>query len=1037
MTITVDGTNNTVVFPGTVSGRITLAATPASGVRTNYLPDADGTLLILRTNNTIVIPSSGGGSITLAAPPIATNVDFVFPPTEGNAGEVLTTDGAGNTSWGFNGVSTWSGGTTGLTPNTPTMGAIVLGGTLNIANGGTGLSAFGVGVQAALAINVNAANGFGVLNNFGVLNIAQGGTGGSTANIAFNNLAPPQAGFAGYVLTTDSSNTSWTDPASLVVTSFSCGTTGLTPSVATNGNIVLGGILNIANGGTGLSALGTGVQAALGVAVNTAGGFSVLNGSGVLPIAQGGTNANTAAAAANNLLPPQSAPQFGYILSTDGAGNLSWVSNSAFLAIATPITNGSVANSLLISDASNNLAQILMGSGVAAALAVNTNTAGGFSVLNGSGVLPIAQGGTNANTAAAAANNLLPAQSGPAGKVLASDGAGNLSWVNNDSGLTINTTQIASGTTGSILTQTGTTLTEIVMGAGVSTALGIAPNTNGGMMLAGVGGVLPVAQGGTGLSALGTGVQTALGQNMGTANGFAALNGSGVLPIAQGGTALSALGTGVQTALSQNMGTANGFAALDGTGALPYTQGGSGLTTLGTPGQVLTVNPGGSGIIWSNPILTVGTTQIVSGTTGSLLIQTGTTLQQITMGTGVASALALNTITANGFPTQAVTFTNGSVIFYNGTQLDQNNAKLFWNNANTSLSINTNNPPLAATAKLLVSGDAEINGLTIGLGGGQVNGNTAVGGLALGGNTGSNSVAVGLQAGTNNSSSSLTAVGSGAGQNVGGSSVTALGAAAYSAGGTGSNNTAVGVSAMGGGSNSGVVNTAVGVLAGYSNTSGSYNTAIGSSALQPNTGGSYNTCIGYASGFAAVTADYNTGIGYRSMANATGGGNTCIGANSGGLISSGNSNAIFGSNTGGPGTKINATGSNFIVLSDGTANATEAAWTQTTSPGWFQQNNAATWSVVSDERRKENIVDLTGAREVIKGLRSVEFDMKDGSGHDIGWIAQEYQKILPNQVTEMVDGHLAITPNLMPYVVKLLNELMTEIDDLKAQLAGK
>ena len=42
-------------------------------------------------------------------------------------------------------VSSFSGGTTGLTPNTPATGAVVLGGTLNAVNGGTGLSTFAAG----------------------------------------------------------------------------------------------------------------------------------------------------------------------------------------------------------------------------------------------------------------------------------------------------------------------------------------------------------------------------------------------------------------------------------------------------------------------------------------------------------------------------------------------------------------------------------------------------------------------------------------------------------------------------------------------------------------------------------------------------------------------------------------------------------------------------------------------------------------------------------------------------------------------------
>jgi len=44
-------------------------------------------------------------------------------------------------------VTTWSGGTTGLTPATPTSGAIVLGGNLAVANGGTGLSTVGTNGQ--------------------------------------------------------------------------------------------------------------------------------------------------------------------------------------------------------------------------------------------------------------------------------------------------------------------------------------------------------------------------------------------------------------------------------------------------------------------------------------------------------------------------------------------------------------------------------------------------------------------------------------------------------------------------------------------------------------------------------------------------------------------------------------------------------------------------------------------------------------------------------------------------------------------------
>jgi hypothetical protein len=62
----------------------------------------------------------------------------------GTTGQVLTVSG-GTATWATSGggVPSFSGGTTGLTPSTPTSTAITLGGTLAIANGGTGASDVG------------------------------------------------------------------------------------------------------------------------------------------------------------------------------------------------------------------------------------------------------------------------------------------------------------------------------------------------------------------------------------------------------------------------------------------------------------------------------------------------------------------------------------------------------------------------------------------------------------------------------------------------------------------------------------------------------------------------------------------------------------------------------------------------------------------------------------------------------------------------------------------------------------------------------
>jgi len=105
----------------------------------------------------------------------------------------------------------------------------------------------------------------------GTVPIASGGTGQTTASTAFNALSPITTtgdlilgngtnsatrlgiGTNGQVLTSDGTTASWATPAS-GVSSFSAGTTGFTPSTASTGAVTLAGTLNVANGGTGVTA---------------------------------------------------------------------------------------------------------------------------------------------------------------------------------------------------------------------------------------------------------------------------------------------------------------------------------------------------------------------------------------------------------------------------------------------------------------------------------------------------------------------------------------------------------------------------------------------------------------------------------------------------------------------------------------------------------------------------------------------------------------------------------------------------------------
>ena len=106
-----------------------------------------GTGLPLTTGVTGTLPIGNGGTnlTTYATGDLlyASAANTLSKLTAGTVNYVLTSGGAGVApSWAAasGGVTTFSGSTTGLTPNTATSGAITLGGTLAVANGGTGVT---------------------------------------------------------------------------------------------------------------------------------------------------------------------------------------------------------------------------------------------------------------------------------------------------------------------------------------------------------------------------------------------------------------------------------------------------------------------------------------------------------------------------------------------------------------------------------------------------------------------------------------------------------------------------------------------------------------------------------------------------------------------------------------------------------------------------------------------------------------------------------------------------------------------------------
>ena len=296
------------------------------------------------------------------------------------------------------GVTTFSAGTTGFTPSTATSGAITLAGTLAIGNGGSGqttaqaaMNAFAGAVTSGSYLRGNGTNVVmntiqvadvptlnqnttGTASNVtGTVAIANGGTGQTSASAAFNALSPITTtgdlilgngtnsatrlaiGANGYLLSSNGTTASWQPAPAGGVTTFSAGTTGLTPNTATSGAVTLAGTLALANGGSGQTSAQTAMNAFAGAVTsgsylrgdgtnvvmntiqvadvptlnqNTTGTAS--NVTGTVAIANGGTNSTATATAGGSAYGTGTAYAFtaagtaGQVLTSTGASAPVW-----------------------------------------------------------------------------------------------------------------------------------------------------------------------------------------------------------------------------------------------------------------------------------------------------------------------------------------------------------------------------------------------------------------------------------------------------------------------------------------------------------------------------------------------------------------------------------------------------------------------------------------------------------------------------------------------------------------------------------------
>jgi hypothetical protein len=98
---------------------------------------------------------------------------------------------------------------------------------------------------------------------------------------------------------------------------------------------------------------------------------------------------------------------------------------------------------------------------------------------------------------------------------------------------------------------------------------------------------------------------------------------------------------------------------------------------------------------------------------------------------------------------------------------------------------------------------------------------------------------------------------------------------------------------------------------------------------------------------------------------------------------------------------------------------------------------------VSDEREKEHIYEISESLNKIVDLRPTKFTWKETQKEDVGFIAQEVEKVIP-EVVETTKGFINTDedmnrktisyPKLIPYLVDTIKELKKRIEELEKKV---
>tara|TARA_R100001443_G_scaffold24448_2_gene36850 strand:- start:12816 stop:17066 length:4251 start_codon:yes stop_codon:yes gene_type:complete len=114
-----------------------------------------------------------------------------------------------------------------------------------------------------------------------------------------------------------------------------------------------------------------------------------------------------------------------------------------------------------------------------------------------------------------------------------------------------------------------------------------------------------------------------------------------------------------------------------------------------------------------------------------------------------------------------------------------------------------------------------------------------------------------------------------------------------------------------------------------------------------------------------------------------------------------------------------------------------------TTDGVIRAGNDVIAYYSSDERLKENVKPIDNALDKVSKIRGVEFDwivdkeIHPNEGHDVGVIAQEIEKVLPEVVETRDSGYKAVKyEKIVSLLIEAVNEQQQQINELKEKLNG-